>query len=39
MLTLRSEYLSLEQRVPQDENPLKWMDEYNYCKFTKGWIA
>jgi hypothetical protein len=21
-----------------DGNPLKRIDEYNYCKYTKGWI-
>jgi len=24
--------------LPNDSLPLKMIDEYNYCKYTKGWV-
>jgi hypothetical protein len=32
------QHRELEGRLPDGSNPLKVLDEYNYCRFTKGWI-
>ncbi len=28
----------LERKLPKENNPLKYIDEYNYCHYTKNWI-
>ncbi len=28
----------LEGIIPKENNPLKYIDEYNYCRYTKNWI-
>ena len=28
----------LEGKLSNEINPLKRIDEFNYCKYTKGWI-
>lgn len=28
----------LEGKLSNEENPLKYIDEYNYCHYTKNWI-
>ena len=28
----------LEGKLSKEENPLKYIDEYNYCHYTKNWI-
>lgn len=31
-------YKILYEKLPSEHNPLKWIDEYNYCHYTKHWI-
>lgn len=34
----RKQCKKLEGKLPQEDNPLKRIDEYNYCRYTKQWI-
>lgn len=34
----KKQYEYLKNELREDENPLKAIDEYNYCKYTKEWI-
>jgi hypothetical protein len=38
MLIAREQCLGLRRGKRGGANPLKSIDEYNYCKYTKGWI-
>ena len=38
MLITRQHYLQLRREAPECPNRLKWIDEYNYCKYTKHWV-
>jgi len=38
MSCVREQCAQLKGKLPESENPLKAIDEYNYCRFTKGWI-
>jgi hypothetical protein len=38
MQTAQRQCREVEGRLPAGCNPLKSLDEYNYCRFTKGWI-
>lgn len=35
---VQAQALWIERRSPLGRNPLKAIDEYNYCHFTKGWM-
>jgi hypothetical protein len=37
MRKVRDQVLALGPKLGDDTNPLKAIDEYNYCKYTKGW--
>ena len=37
MLISQRQCLELKEECPDCQNPLKSIDEYNYCKYTKGW--
>ena len=34
----RKQCEELEGIMPKENNPLKYIDEYNYCHYTKNWI-
>jgi hypothetical protein len=38
MLITQRQSLDLRRQDPDCPNPLKSIDEYNYCKYTKGWL-
>ena len=38
MKICREQYKEFEENEISDDNPLKAIDEYNYCHFTKHWI-
>lgn len=38
MQMCRKQLSQLARRGFEDPNPLKALDEYNYCHFTKGWL-
>jgi hypothetical protein len=38
VLISRRQYLGLKREDPDLKSPLKSIDEYNYCKYTKEWI-
>jgi len=38
MLIAKQQCLELSWQEPGCKNPLKSIDEYNYCKHTKGWL-
>jgi hypothetical protein len=38
MLVSRDQCLDLTHQGGFQGNPLKALDEYNYCKYTKGWL-
>lgn len=38
MLSIRQQCKQLKEQSPPKQNPLKLIDEYNYCHFTKKWI-
>jgi len=38
MLIAKQQCLELSREDPDCKNPLKSIDEYNYCKYTKGWL-
>jgi hypothetical protein len=39
MLDKQRRYRKLSVQLAECPNVLKWIDEYNYCKYTKGWIS
>lgn len=39
MLIAQRQWRELKRQDPSYENPLKLIDEYNYCKYTKGWLS
>ena len=39
MLITKQQYSELVRQETDFENPLKSIDEYNYCKFTKHWLS
>ena len=39
MLIAKQQCLELSRQEPGCKNPLKSTDEYNYCKYTKGWLS
>ena len=39
MLIAKQQCLELSRQEPSCKNPLKSIDEYNYCKYTKGWLS
>jgi len=38
MRKVRDQALALGPKLGDGTNPLKAIDEYNYCKYTKGWM-
>jgi hypothetical protein len=38
MTCAKEQCTRLKGQLPESENPLKSIDEYNYCHFTKGWL-
>jgi len=38
MVTSRKHCKTLDGTLPHENNPLKLIDEYNYCHYTKHWI-
>lgn len=38
LLISQRQCLDLEREDPDCQDPLKAIDEYNYCKYTKGWL-
>jgi len=38
MKICREQYKEFKENEISDDNPLKAIDEYNYCHFTKHWI-
>jgi len=38
MSCAKEQYASVKGQLPESENPLKSIDEYNYCRYTKGWL-
>lgn len=38
MHIVRVQWEGLKDVLPTETNPLKAIDEYNYCHYTKGWI-
>jgi hypothetical protein len=39
MLDVKRQCLKLNDQFAECPNVLKWIDEYNYCMYTKGWIS
>jgi hypothetical protein len=39
MLMTQQQCLDLRRQGSGSENPLKLIDEYNYCTYTKGWLS
>jgi hypothetical protein len=37
MIIMKDGYIELASKLADCPNPLKWIDEYNYCEFTKHW--
>lgn len=38
MKITRDQCIKLKDKIEEGQNILKLLDEYNYCKYTKGWI-
>lgn len=39
MLITKQQFIDLNSQEPELKNLLKLIDEYNYCKYTKGWMS
>lgn len=39
MLIAQRQCLELRRQDPGCQHPLKLIDEYNYCRYTKGWLS
>jgi hypothetical protein len=39
MEVARCQCLKLKGKAPDSGNLLKWIDEYNYCKFSRRWMS
>lgn len=38
IILTRGQYKNLKEKLPESENLLKSIDEYNYCRYTTGWL-
>jgi hypothetical protein len=34
----QAQHRELRRQQPEHDDLLKWLDEYNYCKYTMGWL-